>query len=377
MVATEIIFLMERGLNLFEINIVSLVTVIIVFTFEIPTGIIADTYGRKVSFVCSCFIIALGMFVYSIGDSLSLFVLASFIFAIGNTLESGAFKAWLVDSIDYHSYSDYFIDKEHIYVKETQAKYLASIIGAFCGVFLAEINISLPWIAAGILMTFVGVISIIYMKEEYLVDNNSSTKNIQVMKSTIKNSIKCIKSSETLKFIFAMGLLHSFGTKGLYMQWQPYFADLFQSEIILGFIWAGISIAIISGTTLSKNLSFNMKKKERIMTSQIAVGFGIFLCGVTTSIPIVIISFLFIFFMMGISIPIKEEYLNETITNTERATLISCMSIIYSIGSVIGLLFSGYIAEYYSISMTWMISGLALIFLTLLILKNHSKEKSD
>ena len=51
MVATEIIFLMERGLNLFEINIVSLVTVIIVFTFEIPTGIIADTYGRKVSFV--------------------------------------------------------------------------------------------------------------------------------------------------------------------------------------------------------------------------------------------------------------------------------------------------------------------------------------
>ena len=66
-VATCVMFFIERGLNLFEVNIVILVGVVVVFIFEIPTGAIADIFGRKISCICGYFMAAFGFFVYEPG----------------------------------------------------------------------------------------------------------------------------------------------------------------------------------------------------------------------------------------------------------------------------------------------------------------------
>ncbi len=103
-VATCFIFFIEHGLNLFEVNIIILTTVVIIFIFEVPTGAIADIFGRKASCVCAYFMIALGLFIYAISDSLLAFVIAATIEAVALTLLSGAFEAWLVDNLEHSSY---------------------------------------------------------------------------------------------------------------------------------------------------------------------------------------------------------------------------------------------------------------------------------
>src|SRR3989344_4988983 len=93
--AVYVTFLISKGLNLFEVNLVNFVFFTTLFICEIPTGAVADVFGRKVSFVCSCFLYALGMFIYSASNSFWGFALAEMTAAIGNTFASGAFQAWL------------------------------------------------------------------------------------------------------------------------------------------------------------------------------------------------------------------------------------------------------------------------------------------
>ncbi len=84
--ATYVMFLIGRGLNLFEANLVNFAFFTTLFLCEIPTGAVADVFGRKMSFVISCFLYAIGMFVYASSHSLYGFIAAEVIAAF--TVES-------------------------------------------------------------------------------------------------------------------------------------------------------------------------------------------------------------------------------------------------------------------------------------------------
>src|ERR1019366_4447354 len=91
--ATYVTFLISKGLNLLEVNLVNFVFFATLFVFEIPTGAFADVFGRKLSFILSCFLFSLGMFLYAIATSFWGFALAEGVAAVGATFASGAFQA--------------------------------------------------------------------------------------------------------------------------------------------------------------------------------------------------------------------------------------------------------------------------------------------
>ena len=145
--ATYVVFLISRGLNLFEVNLVNLVFFTTIFIWEIPTGAVADVFGRKISFIVSCFLLSVSFFIYAASYSFWGFALAEAIGAIGTTFGSGAFQAWLVDKLKHHNYGGALIP---VFVREQQIKQGAGIAGAIAGAFLADKDITFPWIAGGI-----------------------------------------------------------------------------------------------------------------------------------------------------------------------------------------------------------------------------------
>src|SRR2546430_16914262 len=48
------LFLLSRGLDLLEINLILAIYLITIFVFEVPTGALADTARRRFSFVICC-----------------------------------------------------------------------------------------------------------------------------------------------------------------------------------------------------------------------------------------------------------------------------------------------------------------------------------
>ena len=255
--ATDVIFLIEHGLNLFEINLVAFMAVIIVFCFELPTGAIADVYGRKISFVYSCFIVSFGFLVYAISDTLLVFAIASSIVAIGYTLESGAFSAWLVDNLKHYKCSNLLTNA---LIRDYQIRTVVAIIGILCGSFIANINTTLPWAFASLITAITGIMAFFLMKEEYFKKQKLSfSKNIMAVKKTIKTSINCIKKSNIVKFLFLLGLTQSFALQASAHQWQPNFSQQLESETEIGYLRAAMLIATITGISLSSRI---FKKKE-------------------------------------------------------------------------------------------------------------------
>src|SRR5262245_30118550 len=91
------LFLLSRGLDLFQINVVFAVYLVTVFLFEVPTGAVADRMGRKQSFLLSCLLRGVAYGLYARAESFADCLAAEIIDAIGTTLASGALEAWAVD----------------------------------------------------------------------------------------------------------------------------------------------------------------------------------------------------------------------------------------------------------------------------------------
>ena len=93
------LFLLRCGLDLFQINVVLAVYLVTVFVLEIPTGAFADRYGRRRSFLVSCWVRAFAYGLYARADSFADCLVAEMIDALGTTLASGALEAWAVDGV--------------------------------------------------------------------------------------------------------------------------------------------------------------------------------------------------------------------------------------------------------------------------------------
>src|SRR5438309_329980 len=93
------LFLLSRGLDLFEMSVVPAIYWIVSFLFEVPTGAFADLAGRKTSFLMSCVIRMIAFGLYAYADTFAAFAVAEFIDALGSTLASGALDAWAVDGM--------------------------------------------------------------------------------------------------------------------------------------------------------------------------------------------------------------------------------------------------------------------------------------
>ena len=96
---TYALFLLSRGLDLLHVNLVLAVYLITTCLFEVPTGAVADVFGRKLSFILSCVVRALAFGLYYFSDTFAEFLVAEFIDAVGTTLSTGAFDAWAVDGM--------------------------------------------------------------------------------------------------------------------------------------------------------------------------------------------------------------------------------------------------------------------------------------
>lgn len=163
-----VIFLQSNGLNLFEVNLVNLVFYATIFLCEVPTGAVADVFGRKFSYVCSCFFLSVGMWIYSLSRTFWGFALGEAVAAIGKTFATGAFQAWVVDKIHHHGYNgslDALLEKT--FSRGQQINHTGMIVGTLIGAFLAEQNMAWPWIGGGCVAAINGILALWLMKEEY------------------------------------------------------------------------------------------------------------------------------------------------------------------------------------------------------------------
>ena len=98
--AIWVVYLVEtRGLTIGQVLLFDAVFFGSSLLSEVPTGVVADRYGRKTSMVSGSLVISVGFLVFALAGTLPVLLSAYVLFGVGSALMSGADDAYLFDAL--------------------------------------------------------------------------------------------------------------------------------------------------------------------------------------------------------------------------------------------------------------------------------------
>jgi MFS family permease len=363
------LFLLHSGLSIFEVFVANAAFTAAMALFEIPTGVVADTLGRRVSFLLSEATLAVGTLAYvgvaAIHGGLLLFCLAGVILGLGYTFYSGAVEAWAVDALKATGYQK---ELDGLFARASIVSSIAMITGTILGGLLGQISLSLPYLARAVLVLMAFGVGFGTMHDI------GFTPRAMHLRGVVGEMKKVGRAGMTYgwrKPAVRLLVLYSFFFFGFFSwawyAWQPYFLDLFGRNAVWlsGVIASLFATAGIVGNVVVARLVRRTKKRTTIMLAAAALSSVTMVAtGVIQSFWITVPIFLLGAVAFGIMGPVRQTYLHNSIPTSERATLVSFDSLVGSLGSVGGQTGLGFLSQERSIPAGFVVGGL-VTFLTL------------
>jgi MFS family permease len=360
------LFLLDAGLTIFEVFVANAAFTAAMALFEVPTGVVADTRGRRASFLLSEATLAVGTLAYvgvaAIHGGLVLFCLAGVILGLGYTFYSGAVEAWLVDALKATGYRR---ELDRVFARASIVSSVAMIVGTVGGGLLGELNLSLPYLARAALVLMAFAVGLRTMHDIGFTPRAVRLQGIVgEMRKVARAGITYGWQSPAVRLL----VVDSFLTWGFFSwawyAWQPYFLDLYGEDAVWlsGLIAALFSLAGIAGSVLVGRLAKPGRRRTTILLGASAATTATMVAtGAIRSFWVTVPVFLLGAVAGGISQPVRQTYLHQSIPTSERATLVSFDSLVGSLGSVGGQTGLGYLSQEGSVPVGFVVGGLATI----------------
>lgn len=360
------LFLLDAGLTIFEVFVANAAFTAAMALFEVPTGVVADTRGRRISFLLSEATLAVGTLAYvgvaAIGGGLLLFCLAGVILALGYTFYSGAVEAWLVDALTSTGYRR---ELDHVFARAAMVSSVAMIAGTVGGGLLGQLDLSLPYVARAVLVLVALGIGFRTMHDIGFTPRTMRLQGIVgEMRKVARAGITYGWQAPAVRLL----VMDSFLTFGFFSwawyAWQPYFLELYGEDAIWlsGVIAALFALAGIGGNALVGRLAKPGRRRTTILLAASAVTTATLVAtGAVQLFWVTVPLFLLGAVAGGVLQPVRQTYLHHSIPTSERATLVSFDALVGSLGSVGGQTGLGYLSQERSIPAGFVVGGLATI----------------
>src|SRR5512134_588195 len=158
------LFLLDAGLSFFEVFVANAAFSAGMVVFEVPTGVVADTLGRRASFLFSVSVLAVTTLLYvglaEAGAGVVAFAAVSVGMGLGFTFYSGAMEAWLVDALAVTGYGG---SLDAVFARGQQVTGAAMLVGTVGGGLLGQVDLSLPYLVRAALLGAVFIIAFVVM----------------------------------------------------------------------------------------------------------------------------------------------------------------------------------------------------------------------
>jgi MFS family permease len=360
------LFLLEAGLSIFEVFLANAAFTAAMALFEVPTGVVADTKGRRASFLLSEATLAIGTLAYvgvaAIDGGLLLFCLAGVILGLGYTFYSGAVEAWMVDALKATGYPH---ELDRVFARGSTISSIAMIIGTVGGGVLGQVDLSIPYIARAILVLMAFAVGYRTMHDIGFTPRSLQLQGIVgEMRKVARTGLTYGWRAPAMRLL----VMQSFLTWGFFSwawyAWQPYFLELWGENAVWlsGLIAALFALAGIAGNALVGRLAKPGRKRTTILLGASAITtMTMVATGAIQSFWITVPIFLLGSVAGGVLTPVRQTYLHQSIPTSERATLVSFDSLLGSLGSVGGQAGLGYLSQERSIPAGFVIGGLATV----------------
>jgi MFS family permease len=347
------LFLLSRGLDLFQINAVLATYGITVVLFEVPTGALADVAGRRLSFVLGCAIRTGAYLLYTRTRSFQDCIGAEFLDAIGTTFVSGALDAWAVDGM----WAEGEIrPMDGVFSRAAVIGRALMIAGGLAGGYLAEVALALPWFVAAALFAASGLAGAALMREARGPRAPATAR--ASLGRTVADALAIVRTSPVLLLLFGLALVSAFAAFPIHMLWQPRIVPLAGDRLrVMGWIVALLNVTSLMGSALLPRLLRRFRREAILCGALVWRAAMVAMLAAGSTLRPVLAGLLLQEVAFGLSDPVTAAWTNEHVAAAQRATVLSVRSTVVLLGASLGLVTIGLVARRFGMQAAFGVSA--------------------
>ncbi len=375
-----LIYLMSNDINLFQIGMLIAVREVIINAFEIPSGLIADHFGRKkeMYFCFGFYIVSFILFFFA--DTFILAAFAMVFFGFGEAFRSGTHKAMIYTYLDAKKWQG---EKTFVFGRTRSFSLIGSAISSIVGIVLILIVPSDGYIFLFSVVPYILDLLLIMSYPKFL--DTSDKKHGTSFKEMAKGMVDSFRINKKLRNILI--------EEGVAEAGFSYVKDLIQPILEIIIIGSGISvIAVLSADdnlkvmlgliyTVLNLLGSYFSRKAYILkgkrTSLVCLSlfhlayaalFGL-LAIFSGQYLVVCVIYVLVYVLHSARKPMFVDEIDNNIDKSNRATVISASAQLKSLFLIVCAPIFGFIADNVGIWLVMVILCLAFA-LTLPLLRS-------
>jgi len=367
------------GLDPLQMVLVGTVLELSGFLFEIPTGVIADVYSRRLSMIIGYVMVGLGYGLIAFFPTFEIILVSQVIWGIGFTFLSGASQAWITDELGVERANQSFIHA-------SQIGQVGMLVGIALCVALATIDLALPILVGSLGLVGLGVFSIWFMDEKnYRPLEDTERSSWRQTKATLSSGLSIVRASPVLLTILAIAFFEGMFSEGYDRLNVPFLIESYEFPLVAGMdsvIWWGVMSA---GATIGAFLALECVRRyvdtsdyHRVVLILTVASALLILCvfafALAGNFYFAIVSYFGIAILRTIKGPLTTIWLNRSLESSTRATIFSMQAQADGIGQVGGGPILGVIGTLVSIKAA-LIAGTLTLIPAILLYRRALKRK--
>ena len=377
------IFLLDAGLNNAEAFAANAFFTVGQVVFEVPTGVVADTRGRRFSYLLGAATLLVSTLLYllmwQVHAPLWGWAIASILLGLGFTFFSGATEAWLVDALTATGFTGHL---EHVFGRAQTVSGAAMLLGTVAGGVVAQAtNLGVPYLIRAAMLGVTLLVAFRFMHDLGFTPQRDLGP-VTAVRNVVRGAVDGGLRNPPVRWLM-LAAPFSFGT-GIYVFYasQPYLLELYGDRTAYGV--AGLAAAIVAGVQIVGGLAvsrirrlFGRRTTALILGTTLNVGLLVVL-GLTRSFPIALLLLAGWAFVFAVEAPLRQAFVNGVIPSEQRATVLSFDNLMGSAGGVVAQPVLGRVADVSGYGPSYVVSAaIQALALPFVVLARREHAPSD
>jgi MFS family permease len=377
------IFLLDAGLSNLQAFAANAFFTAGMVLFEVPTGIVADAFGRRTSYLLGTVTLSLSTLLYvllwQVEAPFWQWAVASVLIGLGFTFFSGAVEAWLVDALTATGFTGTL---ESVFGRGQIVTGVAMLTGSAAGGFIAQqTNLGVPFVVRGAILIVMFGVAFWFMHDLGFTPDRGSGP-LAEMRKIATASVDYGWRVPAVRWLMVEGFfIGGVGVYGFYAL-QPYLLELYGDP--QAYQIAGLSAAIVAGAQIIGGMTagrvrrlFHRRTSALIALTAVTV-VALALIGTIRNFWAVIGLVVLWALAFAAWTPIRQAYVNGMIPSAQRATVLSFDSLVASGGGVASQPALGRAADVWGYAPTYLISAaISAMAIPFLALSRRQRAPAD
>lgn len=314
---------------------------VVCFVCQVPTGILADVYSRRLAVILGTFVVGAGFILQGSIPTFVAIVIGDALFGVGATLTDGAEQAWITDEVGVERVG-------HVFMRSTQMSLLGGLVGALLSTVLASYRLNVPIVLGGVLYVALAIFLVFFMPERGFQRKPRQEEHTwREFGNTFKNGLHAVRVRPILITILFVGLFLGMYSEGFDRLSTAHFLINFAFPAFWGLtivIWFGFFK--VAGTLLALAMAEIVRRfadlnRPRLVTSLLFVFntlmvITLFIFAMTGNFYLAVAAYLAFTTVRSIDYPVYTTWLTQNTEPGVRATVISLAGQVDALGQIAG-----------------------------------------